>query len=186
MLSIEKIMQQQPILIVGLGNPILGDDGIGWVVADRVRQVLGGHNAQADPFDPARHFLSEHNVEIDRLSLGGLSLMERLEGYERVILVDSITTGNHMPGAVLSFSLSELVDQSGGHTTAPHDTSLLKALDVGRTIGLRLPELGKILVVAVEIESSLNFSENLTPQIVDSIPDAVNAVLSALPIADFA
>ena len=29
-----------PILVIGLGNPILGDDGVGWLVAEQVRQAL--------------------------------------------------------------------------------------------------------------------------------------------------
>ena len=61
-------------MVIGLGNPILGDDGVGWRVAEEI----------------ARNTINQPDVEVDCASLGGLSLMERLTGYERVILVDSI------------------------------------------------------------------------------------------------
>jgi Ni,Fe-hydrogenase maturation factor len=54
-------MQSEKTLVIGLGNPILGDDGVGWVVAREVEDRL----PQMD-----------HPVEVDCLSLGGLSLME--------------------------------------------------------------------------------------------------------------
>ena len=62
-------------LILGLGNPILGDDGVGWKVADAVQTRLGTLKVP---------------VEVDFASLGGLSLMERMLGYERVILIDTV------------------------------------------------------------------------------------------------
>ena len=59
-------MPSEKILVIGLGNPILGDDGVGWVVAREVEIRLGA---------------SEYNIEVDCLALGGLSLMERLIGF---------------------------------------------------------------------------------------------------------
>ena len=146
-------------LVVGLGNPILGDDGIGWRVADAVR-------------------VREPNVEIDCLALGGLSLMERLVGYERVIIVDSIQTRDGRIGQVYRFALDDLPDLSAGHTTAVHDTSLQTALKMGRTMGAKLPD--EVQIVAVEAERVYDFSEELTPQVAAAIPEATQAVVDLL------
>jgi hydrogenase maturation protease len=146
-------------LVVGLGNPILGDDGLGWRVADAVRAVAP-------------------DVEVDCLALGGLSLMERLVGYQRVIIIDSIQTRGGRIGQVYQFALDELPDLSAGHTTAAHDTSLQTALRVGRAMGAELPD--QVDVVCIEAERVYDFSEELTPQVAAAIPEATQAVLNLL------
>ena len=102
-----KSMQKPRTLVVGLRNPILGDDGVGWRVADEVARQL-----------------THSQVEVDTLALGGLSLMERLVGYDEVIIVDAIQTDGGQIGTVSRFNLQEMPDLSAGHTTAVHDTSL--------------------------------------------------------------
>lgn len=151
-------------LIIGLGNPILGDDGVGWVV---VRQV----EARLEKRD---------EVEFDYLSLGGLSLMERLTGYERVILVDAIYTGAKPVGSVSQFPLSALPDLTAGHSASAHDTSLRNALNVGRSMGVPLPEDDHIHVVAVEAKSVHDFSERLSPEVEAAVTPAVESVLQLL------
>lgn len=158
-------MPFEKILMIGLGNPILGDDGVGWVVAreveSRIREAGG-------------------SIEVDYLSLGGLSLMERLIGYEKVILIDSLTTGKHPLGTVVTFTLEDLVDLSSGHTTAPHDTSLKTALITGRQLGAALPAENDVHVVAIESQHVYDIEEGLTPPIATAVPAAVQQVLDLL------
>ncbi len=150
-------------MIIGLGNPILGDDGVGWRVSQAVAAVLGEGK-------PA--------VEVDWLSVGGLSLMERLIGYERAIIVDSIQTEEGTAGEVSVFPLEALPDPAAGHTTAIHDASLQTALALGQQMGARLPE--RIMVVAVEAERVFDFSERLSPAVAAAVPRATEAVLALL------
>jgi hydrogenase maturation protease len=153
-------------LVVGLGNPILGDDGVGWRVADEVRQrlLLAARRGQSA-------------IEVDSLALGGLSLMERLIGYDRAIIVDAVATGQP-PGTVSRFRLDELPDFSTAHTSAAHDTSLQTALRVGRTMGAHLP--GEVLIVGVEAQSVYDFSEILSPPVAEAVPVAARLVLELL------
>jgi hydrogenase maturation protease len=155
-------MPLEKILVIGLGNPILGDDGVGWVVARKVESHIGGAGSR---------------VEVDYLSLGGLSLMERLVGYKKVILIDSLTTGNHPQGEIITFTLENMVDLSSGHTTAAHDTSLKVALATGRQLGVALPEDENIHVVAIESQHVYDIQEGLTPAIDAAVPMAVKKVL---------
>lgn len=162
-------------LVLGLGNPILGDDGVGWHIAEQVRQHLDS------PAKPRHRRWDE--VEVDCLARGGLSLMERMIGYERVILLDAITLGQGPPGSVYRFRLEELPDpslRSGpiGHLSSAHDTSLQTALHLGRTMGVALPE--QVTVVAVEAQSVYDFAEELTPPIAAAVPRAVQVVMEAL------
>jgi hydrogenase maturation protease len=151
-------------LIIGLGNPILGDDSVGW----RVIQEFSARFLQLTNIPLS-------SIEVDCLSLGGLSLMERMIGYERVILVDTIFTGQKPPGTVSCFPIAALPDFSSGHTSSAHDTSLQNALRVGRTMGYDLPQ--SIEVVSVEAEPFYEFSEELTPPVAAAVPEAVQAIL---------
>jgi hydrogenase maturation protease len=155
--------------VVGLGNPILGDDGVGWLVADQVRQVLDKGDL---PTAVAQ------SIEVDSLALGGLSLMERLIDYNRVIIIDALSTRDTPPGTVDIFPLEKLPDLSVGHTTAAHDTSLQTALKVGRSMGAHLPE--QIMIVGVEAKITYDFSEELTPPVEAAIPKAVQIVMDLL------
>jgi hydrogenase maturation protease len=150
--------------IIGLGNPILGDDGVGWRVAEEVEKRLA----------------DKSEVQVDCYSLGGLSLMERLTGCERAILIDSIFTGTRPIGTVSLFPLCDLADQTSGHTASTHDTSLRNALKVGRSMGIELPDDENVMVIAVEAEAVYDFSETLTASVEAAVPIAVKAVLQLL------
>ncbi|HRQ39941.1 MAG TPA: hydrogenase maturation protease [Chloroflexota bacterium] len=154
-----QTMTDNKTLVVGLGNPILGDDGVGWRVAEAVKEL-------------------RPSVEVDCLALGGLSLMERLVGYDRAIIVDAMHTGHGRTGTVTTFPLSDLPDRSAGHTTAVHDLSLPTALTLGRQMGAQLPE--EITIVGIEAERVYDFSEELSTAVQDAIPVAVTAVLTAI------
>ena len=156
-------------LIVGLGNPILGDDGVGWKVAERVRQR----------FEVGADDLGDFSdVDVNCFSLGGLSLMEQMVGYERVILVDSMQTGQGEAGDVRVFKLEEMQNPFLGHSASTHDTSLIIAMETGRKMGLKLPD--EVIFIAVEAIQVYDFSEELSPSIASAVPKMVEAVLGVL------
>lgn len=147
-------------LVLGLGNPVLGDDGVGWRIAEQIKQQV---------FDPS--------VEVDCVGLGGLSLMERLVGYDRAILIDAIATGEP-PGTVRLFRLEDLPDPTAGHTSSSHDTTLQTALQLGRRVEAQVPD--QVMVVAVEARNVYDFSEELSQPIEAAVPQAVQIVLRIL------
>ncbi len=149
-------------LVIGLGNPILGDDGVGWKIAKEVASVIG-----QDSF-----------VEIDTAALGGLSLMERMLGYDRVVLIDSMETGQGPVGSVQTFPLASLSDPMAGHSASAHDTSLSTALKTAESIGADVPK--RVDVVAVEAKNVYDFSEELSTPVAAAVPEAVQAVLDLL------
>lgn len=162
-------------LIVGLGNPILGDDGVGWRVAEEVRQRIS--NTQY-PVTQEGLGVGDWPVEVDCVSLGGLSLMERMVGYDRAILIDAIATGRMPAGTVTRFTLEELPVPGAGHTTSAHDTSLHTALEIGRAMGARLPD--EVTIIAVESPQVYDFSEELSPPVAAAVRRAADMALAAL------
>ena len=150
-------------LVIGLGNPILGDDGVGWAVAEEVvRRIGDGHQA----------------VEVDCVALGGLNLMERMVGYDRVVLVDAIVTGRQPTGTTTSFPLHDLPGNAAGHTASAHDACLKTALAMGHAMGAPLPKA--ITVVAVESRHVNTFSDRLSPEVAAAVPVAASLVMDAL------
>lgn len=150
------------IILIGLGNPILGDDGVGWKVIEYLQQ----------------HSSLPVNVETDCLALGGIGLMERLIGYEQAILVDAIVTNQQLIGSVLRLKVDDLPDRAVGHLGSAHDTTLPVALRLGRMMGANLPS--SITIVAVESQNVYDFSEELTPQVAAAIPKAAKIVMDTL------
>lgn len=152
--------------VIGLGNPILGDDGFGWVVAEQVRTQInrGGKN-----------------IEIECLSLGGLRLMEHLIGYDRAILIDAMYLGDKPQGTLYCMPLDDLPDYSVGHTTSSHDTTLPNALKLGRALGAHLPE--SIIVIGVETQINYEFSDELNQQVANAVSGAVQCILEILELA---
>ncbi len=145
-------------IVIGLGNPILGDDGVGWRVAEEVHNQL----------DPALH------IDVDYLSLGGINLMEHLIGYERVILIDAFFSEED-PGLIKVSRLGEIPNYSAFHITSAHDTSLQNAMKLGRDLGADLPE--EVMVVGITTKPVYDFSQELSPPVEKAIPGAAQIVM---------
>jgi hydrogenase maturation protease len=119
---------------------------------------------------------------VDCVSLGGLSLMERFTGHERVILVDSMFTGKDPVGTISHFTLGEIPDLTSGHSASAHDTSLINALNVGRSMDIPLPSDENVLIVTIEAENVYDFSDTLSPPVAAAVEQAVGAVLQLIQL----
>ena len=106
--------------------------------------------------------------------------MERLTGYDRVIIIDSLNTGKYKQGEVITFTLDQMADLTYGHSASAHDVSLKNALKMGRDMGEALPEDSQVHIVAIEAEHIYGFKEELTPQIAEAVPVATRKVLNLL------
>jgi hydrogenase maturation protease len=157
-------------IIVGLGNPILTDDGVGVRVAMQVEEA-------------ARPGAGEELV-ITEASVGGLRLMELMEGFDRAIVIDAMTgVTPHTPGRIHKLTLDDLRNRSyTQHSASAHDTTLVTAMDAGKRMGMRLPT--DIVIYGVEVENVIDFSEEPTPAVAQSIPDLTKAVLAEIEGGD--
>ena len=153
-------------ILVGLGNPILTDDGVGVKVAYEIENRLGTNIPV--------------NLTITEASVGGLRLMELLEGYDRAIIIDAIQTQEgHQPGTIYRMTLDDLREISPTqHSSSAHDTSLITALDAGKHMGMKLPD--DVTIFAVEVVNILDFSEEPTPDVAEAIPKVTEMVLQIL------
>lgn len=148
-------------LVLGLGNPILTDDGVGVLVAQEVRKKL--------PKDTP--------VDIKEVSVGGLSLMESMIGYDRVILIDAFQNAEGHPGTVHKMTLQDLIAISPTqHSASPHDASLVTALEAGQRLGFHLPR--EISIYAIEVDIVDEFGDRPTASVAKVIPQVTESVLN--------
>jgi hydrogenase maturation protease len=159
-------------LIVGLGNPIFGDDGVGWKIAEEVNRLLSSSTGTHTE-------TNENFVSVEYLSLGGLGLMEHLVGYDNAILIDAFRS-EEAKGSILVMRLEDMPNYSAFHTTSVHDASLQNALEFGSRLGAKLPK--HIMVVGVTTEKCFEFCEGLTPEVQAAVPMASRAALDLLEI----
>lgn len=147
-------------LILGLGNPLMGDDSVGLRVAAELAAQLA----------------HQPDIVVQEEYRGGLHLMERMIGYDRVILIDAMVTGLS-PGSLQWLTVDWLPTQ---HTASAHDVNLATALAVGRHAGAKLPPNEAIWILGIEAQQVHTFSEQCTPAVAEAIPKAVTAVLEKL------
>jgi hydrogenase maturation protease len=116
------------------------------------------------------------DVEVSEDYWGGLRLMERMVGYDRVIVIDAIQSGAP-PGTIHRLTPDSISTQ---RSASAHDVNLPTALEFGRTAGVALPKNEYILLVGIEAEDILSFNERCTPAVEASIPLAVEVVIKAI------
>ena len=155
-----RIAQPGETLVVGLGNPILGDDGVGWRVVDELDEL-------------------EHSgASLQQACVGGVSLMELLVGYRRAIIVDAIIDPEDEPGSVWRRPLSDVETRVASHLDSSHDAPLPAAIEAGRAMGADLPS--EIEVVGIVIERGDVFGEELSDAVAAAVPIAAAEVAGLL------
>jgi len=146
-------------LVLGLGNPILSDDSVGFRIAEELERR----------FD-------ERELTVMATDLAGLSLLDLIVGYDKVILIDSIQTRGGRIGQVYRLDAQDLA--STRHAVSPHDVNLATALELGKRLGLAMP--GEVVIYAVEVQDVTTFGERCTPRVEKAIPRVVEAVIKEL------
>ncbi len=151
----------QRIVVIGLGNPLLSDDGVGL----RAAALLAARLAEA----PAP-------VDVLQSSWGGLRFIDLLAGYERAVIVDAIEWRRGPPGTVYRLTPDAAIPTL--RAVSYHDVSLGTALALGRSLDIPLP--GETVFFAVEAQDTRTFGEALTPAVEAALPEVVRRVEAQL------
>jgi hydrogenase maturation protease len=146
-------------LVLGIGNPILSDDGVGIKVAREVGERLD---------DP--------QIIVSETSAAGLSLLDSIIGYDKLIIIDAIQTKKGRAGQIYRMKPEDF--SFAKHLSSPHQINLVTALELGKVLNLVMPK--EITILAVEANDVSNFGERCTPEVERAIPEAVKMVLEEL------
>ena len=146
-------------LILGLGNSLLCDDGVGIYVADELKNRV-----------------DRPEITVMETGVAGLSLLDLLVGYDRAIIVDAIQTVGGKAGQI--YRLEPKAFDTALHTASSHGIDFTTALEFGKKLGLSLPQ--QIVIFAIEASDIRTFSEECTPEVRKAIPTCVEMVLQEL------
>lgn len=147
------------LLVLGLGNDILGDDGIGLRLIRELRQ---------DQATPLPCLLRE-------TCGAGLALLDELAGFTQAILVDAVLTRRAAPGYVHEITEDGLPRLTIG---SPHFLGVGETLALGRALGLPMPH--SVTVLAIEVEDPFTIRERLGNSLERQVPSLVERVIETI------
>lgn len=147
------------IVIIGMGNRLLSDDGVGYAVAVAVAARLKGRM----------------NLAVTELHTGGIRLMEAMAGFRRAVVVDAMLSGAP-PGTVRRFDPRDFVTTK--NTFSSHDTDFATAYDLGRMTGVPLPE--QVSFWGIEAREFDLFGERFTDEVAAALPEAVKLIVAEI------
>ena len=157
-MSTHEPADTRPVLVIGVGNEALRDEGVGIHVA---RALL-------------ERDLPPH-VRVVEGGTGGWGLVGHLEGVWRLVLVDAMAVGRP-PGTVVAVRPEEIRRVRPADRTSLHRTSVFDLLELARALGLEPPET---CIVGVE-PAEVTWGLELSPALQQALPGAVEAVLQAI------
>ena len=139
--------------ILCLGNDLLGDDSLGSVVAEHIRQ-----------FAPPE-------VEVVSTPETGFHLLDYVLNTKRLVVIDTVRTGTAPPGTIYVFRDGDLKALPGG---SPHYVGLYEVLALSRRLGLPVAE--EVAILAVEAADCTTLGGEMHPAVRAAIPVLIRIV----------
>ena len=144
-----------PLTIIGLGNELLSDDGVGIKVVRELKKRL-----------------SPDDVQFEELAVGGLELLDYVSGCEECIIIDAVVTGRHPPGTAYRFV--QTADREVVSLRSSHQVDLAQVLSLAALMGADLPRT--LTVYGIEADDVTTFRETCTADVSRAIPLVVERV----------
>lgn len=148
------------IIVLGVGNQILGDDGVGVHIANELKKHI-----------------KNPNIEIDEAITGGMNLLDLILGYDKAIIIDAVKSEGVRDGLVKRIPIENFNTM---HSCNPHDVSLIEAIEMAKKMGEKqIPK--EIIIIGVMMKSiPCEFGEKLSKNIAEAIPEAVEMTLNEI------
>ena len=145
------------VLVLGIGNDILKDDGIGIKLVEDLQKL---------DFSP--------EITFKTTLLGGLETLEIIRDFEKVIILDAIKTEMGVPGEVRYYTPGDF--RNTLHLSSLHDINFLTSLELAKTIGIKVT--GNITIIAIEIVEDREFGTDFSTEIEIKYPQILEEVRS--------
>lgn len=149
-------------LVIGIGNPIMSDDGVG---VHAVRYLEGR---------------LPDNVELIEGSVYCADLLPFLENRRKVVFIDGVDAGAE-PGTIFRFSPDEVRKRKGIEPISLHDFGIYELITAARLLG-GCP--GEITLLAVQVKN-VEVGEELSQEVLEAIPRIHKLLLDDLGVTDY-
>jgi hydrogenase maturation protease len=144
-------------VILGIGNILLSDEGIGVHVANELSKMK-----------------MPSGVSVVEGGTDGFRLLNIITDADRLIVIDAVKGGAE-PGSVYRFDINEIKNVPGGFKTSVHQIGILEVIDLSGLIG-KTP-----LTTVIGIEpKSLEMSMELSPEVKAKIPRIIELVMEEI------
>ena len=149
----------EKIAVIGIGNLLLMDEGIGIHVVNELEK-----------------YEIPENVEIHDGGTGGFKLIDLMRGINKVIFIDAVDTGK-APGTIMVFESKDVRSRYHKRKYSLHDTDLLDVIKVA--VLLDGPPEIKILGIQPK---TINYSTTLSRELEDAMPAIINRVFEEINV----
>lgn len=145
------------ILILGLGNTVMTDDGVGVYAVRKVREYL-------DPNDA---------IDTVEAEIAGFALLDLLEGYPSAVIIDAVSLPDLAPGEIVLRGIEAFEPTS--HLMTAHQIDLPTAIALGRQLERDMPR--QVAVVGVQAADDHTLGETCTDAVQAAIEPAARQAL---------
>ncbi len=146
------------ICVVGFGNLLLGDDGVGIRIIQKLEEMD----------------IPDHVDIIDGGTYGWV-LFSLIEKYEKIIVIDAVRS-NHDTESIILMKASHLVKEKKKYYFSGHDVNLLDILSMIKSV-YQEEILDNICILGIrihKIEESLELSDDITENLESAIDMIIN------------
>lgn len=127
-------------LVLGLGNEILSDDGVGLQAARRIREFVGDR------------------VDVHEACIATIDILSIISGYERVVIVDSFLSPELPPGTAVR-AIPDDLPQGFGYRSF-HSLTFREVVEIGEWLGLSIPS--EIVIHGLAVDEISTFGEGFS------------------------
>ncbi len=149
-------MENDSIIILGMGNKLFGDDGAGIVIAEKLEEIYKDNDL----------------VKVNYTNWGGLRIIDLLSGFNSAIVIDAIKTNKFPPGYIHQFDYKQIINSV--RMISFHDVNFATAVEFGRKMEIPMPE--NIVVFAIEANEVETFNENLSLPVETAVDECLKLV----------
>jgi hydrogenase maturation protease len=145
-------------LILFLGNSILADDRIGLIIGEMLKERL-----------------ESEGKDVEIIEKIGYSLLDYIEGRESVIIVDSVITGRHRIGEIVSLTpddLQRFSPSSSHYAGIPELLNLMRQLELVPPLDFR--------VIGIEVEDPYAVSTKISKRLETEVNQIAEAILKMI------
>lgn len=157
------MIQNKSIIVIGMGNPLLGDDAVGLLIVDELKKTVSKTFADVD-------FKKNYS--------GGMDLLDDLLDKEKAVIVDCVKTGNKPSGYCHEFSIEHIDDITQPRIVDSHSLDLLTVLETGERCGFSIPK--EIVIYGVEGTDFTEFCEEPTTAVREGMKEAIKKITQQL------
>lgn len=148
------------IIILGMGNKLFGDDGVGIVIAEKLKEIISDHP----------------QIKVEETNWGGFRIIDLLSGFKTAIIIDALRTRKKPAGFIHKLDYKELIHSV--RMVSFHDVNFATAVEFAKEINILMPK--EILVYAIEINEVDHFSEELTKEVSNAVDNCIQLILDEL------